>query len=121
MLVIILLVGISFSQSPSDLRQLSQEIFDIAVEMRQQAKLLQIGEIEGMTLTQQQEEELSLALQIEMNMIRELLGESGGSIINPQVFVLLESLLSSDGVVFYYRNRDENEQKVRDVLQLLKE
>ena len=123
----ILSIGLLFSQSPSELRAIDEKGFDIFGEMKDQSQMLKTGMARGgIVLSQEQLLEVVQARNYNAQRILALLGEGIQIVevstkIEPQVFVLLESLLSTDeGVVFYYKYKAKNEQRVKDAIQLLK-
>ena len=127
LVIILLMVGL-FSQSPSELRAIDEKGFDIFGEMKDQSQMLKTGMARGgIVLSQEQLLEVVQARNYNAQRILNLLGGEVQIVeisakIDPQVFVLLESLLSTDeGVVFYYKYRAKNEQRVKDAIQLLRE
>ena len=125
--VTILLPILLFSQSPSELRAIHEKGFDICGEMKDQSQMLKTGMARGgIALSQEQLLEVVQARNYNAQRILNLLGGEIQIVetvaqVEAQVFVLLESLLRTDeGVVFYYKYRAKNEQRVKDAMQLLK-
>lgn len=126
LVTILLTVGL-FSQSPSELRAIDEKGFDIFGEMKDQSQMLKTGMARGgIVLSQEQLLEVVQARNYNAQRIINLLGGEIQTIevvteVNPQVFVLLESLLTTDeGVVFYYKNKARSEQRVREAIELLR-
>ena len=137
LLVTILFAGLLYSQSPSDMEQISKDIDDLGSELRNLSRTYSDGSAGGIQLNEAQLDEVRVLWGAKFDLVKEVAGcdeyfadaeivfVEALKPIDPQVFALLEFLLRTDmkideGIVFYYKNRSKNEQRVRDIISLLR-